>query len=130
MFIKNFDSWNKVKKKTDASSSKISLKEGEIRWCRFGLNIGNEAFGKGTAFKRPVLIVKKFSKEVFLGIPLTTKKHEGSWYFTLKSHTQESCVILNQARTLDRKRLEEKIMQIPSHQLHLIRLAYTKLILS
>jgi len=53
MFIKDFDSWNKLKKTIDQSLPSTKIREGEIRWCKFGVNVGNEALGKGTAFKRP-----------------------------------------------------------------------------
>jgi len=79
MLLKDFDAWNQLKKIVDGSSTSTKIREGEIRWCKFGVNVGNEAFGKGTGFKRPVLVLKKFSGDVFLAVPLTTKMHDGSW---------------------------------------------------
>lgn len=130
MFIKDFDSWNKLKKYIDTSVPSTKIREGEIRWCKFGVNVGNEALGKGLGFKRPVLVLKKFSGDVFLAIPLTTKIHRGTWYYSIYYHGTWRCLILNQARTLDRKRLEEKIFEIKAQELRLVKLAYIRLILS
>lgn len=40
--IKNYDDWSKVKQKTNKLENAVKLREGEIRWCRFGINIGKE----------------------------------------------------------------------------------------
>lgn len=74
---KDYDLWNSVKKQTDSRLYKTPIRVGEIRWCRFGLNIGFETLGKGQDFIRPVLILKKYSKDVFLGLPITAKKTLG-----------------------------------------------------
>lgn len=129
MFIKDFDLWNKLKKYIDTSVPSTKIREGEIRWCKFGVNVGNEALGKGTSFKRPVLVLKKFSTDVFLAVPLTTKIHRGTWYYSIYYHETWRCLILNQARTLDRKRLEKKIVEITAQELRSVKLAYSELIL-
>jgi len=113
--MKDFDKWNEVKQKTNSSNSFVMVKEGEICWCKFGLNIGFESFGKGEYFSRPVLIIKKFSKDVFWGIPITSKYKDGSWYFYLKN--QNKTLVLNQMRLLDRKRLLSRISEVSEKQL-------------
>jgi mRNA interferase MazF len=113
--MKDFDRWNEVKKETEKMQTNPMIKEGEICWCRFGINIGNETIGKGKEFSRPVLIIKKFSRDVFWGVPLTSKRKNGSWYYFLKN--QNRTLILNQMRIFDRKRLQSKITQLPSRQL-------------
>lgn len=127
---KNFDFWNKIKKQTDTTESKAMIRSGEIRWCKFGINIGNEILGKGETFKRPVLILKKFSRDVFLGLPLTKKKSLGTWYYPISNNKVSGSVILNQSRTLDRKRLEEKITQVRDEELVKIKEAFCKLVLT
>jgi hypothetical protein len=72
---------------------------------------------------------EKFSGDVFLAIPLTSKIHHGTWYYSIYYHGIWRCLILNQARTLDRKRLEKKIVEIKAQELRSVKLAYTKLIL-
>lgn len=126
---KKYDDWNVVKKQTDEIKDKIKIRAGEIRWCRFGINIGNEILGKGETFRRPVLILKKFSGDVFLGLPLTTKIHNGDWYYPIDFNDTKQSVILNQARLLDKKRLEDKMCEVAEAELLKIKQHYCNLIL-
>jgi mRNA interferase MazF len=127
---KDFSTWNTIKIQTDISIQNINIREGEIRWCRVGINIGNEVLGKGEHFIRPVLIMKKFSSDVFLGIPLSTKIHKGTWFYPIKIDGVEQVLILNQGKLFDRKRLEDKLVEISEDELLLIKRAYCDLILS
>ncbi|MEN9921356.1 MAG: hypothetical protein RLZZ517_334 [Candidatus Parcubacteria bacterium] len=113
--MKDFDRWNKIKKETSDSKTKLTIDEGDIRWCRIGLNIGDETYGKGETFSRPILIIKKFSTNVFWGIPLTSKLKKGSWYFYIKEFNRTA--ILNQMRIFDRKRLEERLCIVSKNTL-------------
>lgn len=126
---KNFEAWNKIKKITDKTPPLIRIRVGEIRWCRYGVNIGKEILGKGQTFRRPVLILKKYSGDGFLGLPLTSQSHTGDWYYGLHQKELYGYVILNQGRTLDRKRLEDKIIEISEVELNNIKKAYCALIL-
>mgnify|MGYP003467880987 CR=1 FL=1 len=128
--MKEFSNWNQIKINTDSHTSFLNLREGEVRWCRVGINIGDEVLGKGKSFVRPVLVLKKFSKNVFLGAPLTSKVRLGDWYFPLESKGFRSSVILNQARLFDKKRLEEKLFEVSEKELEKIKHAYCSLILS
>lgn len=128
MLIKDFDSWNQIKKTLDKSLPSTWIREGEIRWCKFGVNVGNEALGKGAGFKRPVLILKKFSGDVFLALPLTSKIHAGDWYHPIQNNGTTNSVILNQARVLDRRRLEQKIFDVPESELQKVKDAFVNLI--
>lgn len=125
----DFNVWNDLKKATDASETNTKIRTGEIRWCRFGINIGKEALGKGETFRRPVLILKKFSGDVFMGLPLTTKIHTGDWYCPIWVGEVEQSLILNQARVLDRKRLEDKLFEVSETELLKIKERYCALIL-
>lgn len=117
--VKNFDEWNRVKKNTESQIKKVILKEGEIRWIRIGLNIGTESIGKGKLFSRPVLIVKKFSSDSFWGIPITTRKKKGSWYFYLEKINRT--LILNQLRVFDKKRVEDLLFIISNKDLKRVK---------
>lgn len=89
--------------------SNILFKEGEIWWCKIGMNVGKEIYGKGENFIRPVLIFKKFNENMFLGIPLTSKQKEGSWYVLVSYGDKEGRVILNQIKSMDKNRLVKRI---------------------
>lgn len=128
--MREFSDWNDVKIKTDTLQSVPRIREGEIRWCRIGINIGSEILGKGKSFVRPVLILKKYSGDVFLGAPLPSKVRKGDWYYILNHSGVERSIILNQSRLFDKKRLEEKLFEISEKELLTIKHAYCKLILS
>ena len=66
-----FLDWCRVHILLRESDLRVLFKEGEVWWCSVGLNVGEEEFGKGERFVRPVLIFKKFTQNSFLGIPLT-----------------------------------------------------------
>ena len=70
---KDFDKWNGKKKQLDANTDNLTdFHEREIWWCSIGVNVGFEQHSQTSDFSRPVVIVKKFTRDMFLGIPLTT----------------------------------------------------------
>lgn len=90
--------------------SRVYFHEREIWWCAVGANVGFEQDGKGENFERPVVIVRKFNKEVFWGIPLSKKIKEGPYYVSVHSDDQTPCVaIISQLRLMDAKRLLDKM---------------------
>lgn len=106
---KDFDNWNKLKKKINKIQRKIYFKEGQIWWANLGINVGTEQNGGGIYYERPVLIIKKFSSKSLLCLPMTTKNKIGSYYYNLE---KDSVVILYQAKLLDSKRLNRQIKKI------------------
>ena len=84
--MKDFDSWNIQKKSIDGSENKKTFHEREIWFIKIGENVGFEQNSKGDDFLRPVIILKKFSKNVFVGIPLTKTVKDTKFYasFTFK----------------------------------------------
>ena len=89
--------------------SKAVFKQGDIWWCSLGLNIGEEMYGKGVLFSRPVLVFRKFTTSSFLGLPLTKQEKEGTWYVEITIHGERNWVILNQVRILDKKLFTTRI---------------------
>ncbi len=103
---KGFDKWNIQKKITDNFNNKKTFHEREIWFIKIGENIGFEQNGKGEEFLRPVIVYKKFSKNVFLGIPLTKSNKEGRFYGSFDFRGKRSNAILSQVRLFDSKRLK------------------------
>ena len=101
---KNFDEWNEIKKKIDNKNIEIKFRARDIFWMSVGQNVGYETFGKGDEFLRPVLVYKKLSKETFIGIPLTSKQKEGSYYFSFNFKGKISIAMFNQMRVFDIRR--------------------------
>ncbi len=128
--MKDFDTWNEIKKKIDYSLSRKTVKLGEIYWCKLGLNIGTEQNGREGNFERPVIVIKKFSNRTVLVAPLTTQLHEGTWYFDIILFDKKQQVLLNQIKPIDTKRLLNSIGQISLFEIRRILREYIKLILS
>ncbi len=107
---KDFAGWIKIKEKLHHSSHKPPyFKKREIWWCSIGENIGTEANGKNKFFRRPVVIVKKLDAYSFVGVPLTTKVKEGTWYVKITHGGSCSVALINQVRYFDYRRLDKKM---------------------
>jgi mRNA-degrading endonuclease toxin of MazEF toxin-antitoxin module len=79
-------------------------------WCSLGLNVGFEQDGSGKKYDRPVLILKGFSKETCLVIPLTTSvQHHPLRPSIGIVEGKEAHALLSQIRIIDTKRLIRKI---------------------
>ena len=109
MTPRDFDEWNESKKRLDASNVQPFFHEREVRWYAAGKNIGREIDGKGERFSRPILIVRKYGKESFFGIPLSSKIHTGIWYAPVILNGIQRTALLSQAGSFSAKRLFGKI---------------------
>lgn len=85
---KDFDAWNKVKKRIDNKyvEETLFIKEGEVWMVNMGLNVGYEQNGNGENFSRPGLIIKKFNRNMFWVILLSTKQKNFDFYYNLEIH--------------------------------------------
>ncbi len=90
----------------------VYFKEGDVWWCALGINIGDESFGKGEIFRRPILILKKLSSDLCIGLPLTSKIKIGTWFIDIKLNNRIRSVMLYQIRVLDKKRFQFKIGEL------------------
>lgn len=109
IYKKDFDKWNIQKKVTHNNENKKTFHEQEVWFVKIGENIGFEQDGKGEEFLRPVIVYKKFSRNVFLGIPLTRALKEGKFYRVFDFQGERSNAILSQIRLFDSKRLKYKV---------------------
>ena len=106
---KDFDKWNNIKKKLENNRIKFFFKEGEIWWMSVGVNVANESCGKGEIFKRPVLVLRKLSGNSFVGLPLSSKEKNGSWFIDVSINNQKRCVLLYQIRMFSTNRFESRL---------------------
>jgi len=108
--IKNFDEWNKRKKKLDIAQHQPPLvSEGEIWWASVGENVGSEIGGKSELFSRPVIVLRKLAHGFYFVIPTTTQKRKGSWYVEIRQQGKAMIACLQQARAIDYRRLSSKL---------------------
>ncbi len=94
-----------------------------------GLNVGFEQDGKGQSYSRPILVIKKYNKEVFLGLPLTTQEKVGKYYINVRiGDLIQRKIIISQIRLFDSKRLRKKIATIDEAQFFSIKKAVIRLL--
>ena len=125
---KEFDKWNDVKKNLNEIENKVYFKERDIFWASIGKNIGFEQNGKSELYSRPVLIMKKFSRNMFFGIPLSTQLKQGSFFFEFELNGSKSNALLVQGRLYDSKRLEMKIGTISKEEFGNLKIKLRKLL--
>jgi mRNA interferase MazF len=105
-----YDNWNQIKKETSKENILVGFKTRDIFNVKIGHNIGYEQNGKGKDFVRPVVVYKKLTKDMFIGIPLTTTIREGNFFYSFEFiPNKRSVAILSQAKLFSSKRLLNKI---------------------
>ena len=120
---KNFDDWHIVKKRINHEERIPTFRKGEIWWCSTGTNVGVEQDGKNILFERPILVIRKFNKRLFWGVPLTTKLKDFPFYFPLHfkalkdKEIRERRAILSQLRAYDSIRLTRHMGKLEHKQL-------------
>jgi mRNA-degrading endonuclease toxin of MazEF toxin-antitoxin module len=108
--MKDFDKWGRKKKEIHAAGERPFYHAREIWWCAVGVNVGNEIDGTGKHHDRPVIVIRPFNAETFLGVALTGHPRTGKYYFPLGVVADREAVAnLSQVRLFDSKRLIRKI---------------------
>jgi mRNA interferase MazF len=120
---KDFDRWNAVKKKTDAEQPRFYTVR-EIWWCRLGLNVGTEQDGSPDNFVRPVLILRGFGPGACFVVPLTTSPRKHPLRVPVGTvDGEEARANISQMRTIDTRRLGERICILDEKRFAQIRKA-------
>lgn len=109
---RDYVGWYRLKADIQKNRQAPDFSERDVWWCSIGANIGFEEDGKNDLFERPVLIIRKFNKELFIGIPLTSVKKGNKFYHSVTVARQVSTVILSQQRALSSKRLIRRIGRV------------------
>lgn len=126
---KLLEDWNIIKEDFhNLPDSKLRpLREGEVWWTGIGENVGVEINGKSEYFSRPVLILKKFSRYGFMGIPLSSQEHVGPWYVNFSFQDKIQTAVLSQARVYSTSRLYSRMGQVPESDLEKVRAGFLAL---
>jgi len=134
IFEKKIHNWCKLKENILNIEKNIFFNEREIWWCNCWVNIWFEENWKWENFSRPFLILKKFSKEIFLWIPLTSKIKSWKYFFEinflnkLNKNLTKNSVLLLQSKTLSKKRLLKKIWTLDQNQFLKLKKEFKNLI--
>lgn len=109
-----YNAWNEIKKNTQRGNRTLTIKPRDIFWAKIGHNLGHEEFGKGDNFSRPVIIIKSLTRDLFIGIPLTSTVKPDSDYFhgfRYRNYSRgevDSTAMVLQLKTFSKKRLMNK----------------------
>ncbi len=112
---KDYSEWHAKKTEIEhGSDERLFFHEREVWWCSVGSNIGFEQDGKGVDFARPMLIFKKFNKQIAWGIPLSTKvkadEKTAKFYCPVDLRDgMDRVALLSQLKLIDGKRLISKM---------------------
>ncbi len=98
-----YDEWNEVKKETNKNKRKLGIKTREIFWAKIGQNIGSEEYGKDKNFARPVIILRKLTSDLFIGIPFTSKLKNNDYFHTFEYINKQNRLTKNSAMILQLK---------------------------
>lgn len=117
MYIKEFDSWNQIKKSVNDKEKPHKVRHREVRWCSLGVNVGSEIDGKGETFTRPVIVVSIVGPDLAFVIPCSTKLHDRPGYLQIKLKNKTVSACLHQAKTISTKRIYDRIQKISQKQM-------------
>ena len=107
---KDFKRWHDKKSQIDEIEKRPFFHEQEIWFCHLGVNVGFEQDGSGEDFQRPVVIIRKFNREVAWVVSLSKTDKRNKYYFPFKFDEKIiSVAILSQIRLLDARRLSRRI---------------------
>ena len=106
-FVKRFREWLPLKESIDKSEKHLpSFQERELWMTHFGENVGYEMSGKNDHFHRPVIILHKFNKRLFFGIPTSRQiKKDNPFYVEFRYKGKFQSALISQVRVMDAKRL-------------------------
>jgi mRNA-degrading endonuclease toxin of MazEF toxin-antitoxin module len=127
---KPFMDWHKKKTIINDEGEPKLYHQRDIWWCSLGVNVGFEQDGTGKAYERPVLILRGFSKNVCLIIPLTSKEKKTNKYYVPVGVVdgRPASAIVSQVRLIDTKRLINKVGVLDHNRFEVIRKAVKDLL--
>jgi mRNA interferase MazF len=127
--VEIFINWTKLKIRLHISERQpVYFREKEIWWASLGANIGYEQDGKNDKFERPILVLKKFSKDILWALPLTSKDKTGEYYYQFEYNRKKYSVILSQIRLISSKRLLRKVRVLSDVEFEKVRNKFKNLV--
>lgn len=134
-----FKNWCIIKQQVDNRDriENFFVKPRQIVWMNIGKNIGDEEDGKNEYFERPVLVIKVFNKNIFWGIPMSSKIKENNVYYksvsmkfkkVLEKPDEQVSVIISQMRLFDTKRASDYLGYIEKEEFENIKSALRALL--
>lgn len=128
-----YDNWNSVKKKTAKANIKLGIRPRDIFWAKIGHNLGSEEHGKNQNFSRPLIVVRKLTSDLFIGISLTSTVKNNDYFHSFEYDNRvngwvENSAMILQLRTYSIKRLMNKAGVINKNDFKIIKEKAKKLL--
>jgi mRNA interferase MazF len=122
LVVKDYGKWHELKSYIEEHNGPLLFAEREIWWTSIGLNLGEEQDGKNEFFERPVLILKKFSKGIFWGLPTSSQLKDNEFNFQYSPDDAENTsILLSQLRVFSSKRLIRRVLRMNETEFNEIR---------
>lgn len=109
---KDFDVWNERKKSIERSEFGHFVHARDVWWCTLGINVGSEQDGTAGTFERPVLVLRKFSKDTVLIVPLTSRPKRTRYHVVVRHNGVDYAAVISQLRLVSTKRLTRLLYQM------------------
>jgi len=110
--MNDFDGWNALKKQLDTLPRAPRFSEREVWWCSIGVNVGHEQDGKNKLYNRPVVVLRKFNKQLFLGVPLSTAG-PGPYRHPFSFKNRQQYALISHLRLYDARRFGRRMGELP-----------------
>ena len=80
---KDFAGWHLLKAELEQGKRPL-FEERQVWWTSIGVNVGDEEDRKNERFNRPVIILRKFNRNLFVGAPITTQTKRNPYYVEIE----------------------------------------------
>ncbi len=121
-YLIRFVEWAKFKIRIHTSEKEpVYFREKEIWWASLGINIGHEQDGKNESFERPILVLKKFNRDILWALPMTSKDKTDKYYYQFEYDGEKRSVILSQLRLISSRRLLRRVRVFPNKDFEEVR---------
>ncbi len=107
-----FQQWHELKSQLDQVTDPPDFREWDIWWCSVGKNFGYEIFGKDDEFSRPVVVIRKYNKKMFFGLPMTSKRRDFPSHYHYDLKGKSGSILLDQGKSFSSNRLLRHISHV------------------
>jgi 8-oxo-dGTP pyrophosphatase MutT (NUDIX family)/mRNA-degrading endonuclease toxin of MazEF toxin-antitoxin module len=117
MSERNYEKWHQLKVQLEKREGRVNFSVGEVWWTSVGVNLGFEEDGKNELFERPVLIIRKYNKHLFVGMSMTSKAKNDKFHHRVTFGDTPGWIILSQSHSYSAKRLQRRAGKISPREL-------------
>ena len=78
---------------------------------------------------RPVVVIRKYNKNLALILPTSTKIKNNPYYHPIKYKNNNYSVLLSQARVIDTKRFKKKVVELSQKDFQSIQIVFVESVL-